>query len=68
MSTIAEKCFVENRNLFGNPPQSQPEKYNLYNGLANLTSMVESLQTHIQKLEREMLTLQQQITHLSRLH
>jgi hypothetical protein len=37
----AKNCFDENIRLFANP-QSQPEKYNLYNGLTNLTNAIET--------------------------
>jgi hypothetical protein len=37
----AKNCFNENISLFANP-QSQPEKYNLYNGLTNLTNAIET--------------------------
>lgn len=46
----AQKCFLENRDLFGNS-KTQPEKYNLYNGLANLADAVIALERKIKNIE-----------------
>ena len=40
---IAKKCFEENLLLFGDA-KSEPEKYNLYKGLAHLANAIEDLQ------------------------
>lgn len=48
----AKRCFQENLALFGNA-QAQPEKFNLYNGLANLAIALSQLQTEIQRLKNE---------------
>jgi len=48
----AKKCFAENLKLFGNA-QTQPEKYNLYNGLANLSDSIEEMQNEIHRLRQE---------------
>ena len=53
---LAAKCFNENRNLFGNP-QTAPEKFNLYNGLENMAVMVQELILKIDRLEREVSSL-----------
>jgi hypothetical protein len=45
----ARRCFAENRNLFANTqgtPEEQ-EKWNLYNGLANLADAVQSLERQV---------------------
>lgn len=42
----AKKQFKENVELFGDP-QSNPEKYNLYNGLANLADGLENLEQQL---------------------
>lgn len=47
----AEKQFVENVIFFNNP-QSTPEKYNLYNGLANLAKGLQDLENEIQEIKR----------------
>ena len=44
--TDAKKQFIENAQLFGNPAK-EPEKYTLYNGLANLAIGLEKLQMEI---------------------
>ncbi len=49
---LAIKCFLENRDLFGNP-QSQPEKYNLYNGLANLAQGISDMETEMKRLQQK---------------
>ena len=38
--STAKRCFKENLDLFGNP-QNEPEKFNLYNGLVELTEAIE---------------------------
>lgn len=49
----ALKCFQENLRVFGDM-QSQPEKYNLYNGLANLATAVKEMQREIHTLRQEL--------------
>ena len=48
----AKKCFSENVQLFGNA-QTQPEKFNHYNGLYNMAEALQSLQDEVQRLRRE---------------
>jgi hypothetical protein len=48
----ALKCFEENIRLFGQV-QTQPEKYNLYNGLANLAHGLIQMQGEIANLRQE---------------
>lgn len=48
----ALKCFEENIRLFGQA-QTQPEKYNLYNGLANLAHGLIQMQDEIVKSQQE---------------
>jgi hypothetical protein len=45
----AKNCFVENRNLFANVhgTHEQQEKWNLYNGLANLADSVDDLERQV---------------------
>ena len=50
---IAAKCFGENLALFSDP-QGTPEKYNLYNGLANLAGGIQALQAEIERLRPEL--------------
>ena len=52
-ATDAKSCFIENRNLFGNA-KSQPENFNLYNGLALLAEAVEKLQNDIDAAKRSL--------------
>lgn len=60
MPSGAEKCFKENRNLFGNP-STQPEKFNLYNGLLNLAEMVGQLKSQVSHLEHEIHNLRREL-------
>jgi hypothetical protein len=45
----AEKMFEENVRLFA-PPQTEPEKYNLYAGLANLARQLHLIQADLSQL------------------
>lgn len=53
-SRVAEACFAENRRLFANPHGSaeQQEKFNLYNGLANLADAVAMLERQVAELRQ----------------
>lgn len=50
---IAVKCFTENLDLFSDP-EATPEKYNLYNGLANLAGGVQELHAEIERLRYDL--------------
>ena len=54
----ALKCFDENLKMFGHA-QSQPEKYNLYNGLGNLARSMKEMQAEIHSLRQEVNYLRQ---------
>ena len=45
----AKKCFEENIALFANA-QTQPEKFNLYNGLYNLADEIEKINHQIYQI------------------
>jgi hypothetical protein len=47
--TGALDCFEDNLRLFGDV-HAQPEKYNLYNGLANLAHSVTQTEEEIRRL------------------
>lgn len=49
----ARKQFSENARLFGDS-KKQPEKFNFYNGLANLASGLSNLQSDIKEIKRLM--------------
>jgi hypothetical protein len=61
----AKKCFAENLRLFGNA-STQPEKYNLYNGLANLATAVEELQTKLSQIEATVNRISRDVKNLDR--
>lgn len=46
----AKKQFNENLQLFGNP-NTEPEKYNLYAGLANLADAIASIEAKLDQIE-----------------
>lgn len=46
---IAKKCFVENIRLFANA-QTEPEKFNLYNGLAALADALADIQQQVAEI------------------
>lgn len=48
----AKKCFAE--NLTRANFQTDPEKYNLYNGLANLAAAIEELQRQMEDIQRRL--------------
>jgi len=48
----AKKQFEDNLRLFGDA-SSQPEKFNLYAGLANLAESIMNLESEIEGLKRE---------------
>jgi hypothetical protein len=49
----AKKCFTENRDLFGDSV-TQPEKFNLYNGLRSLAEAVEQIQQELKTIRQEL--------------
>lgn len=49
-STYAKNCFIENREMFGDK-HSQPEKFNLYNGLALLAEVIEELENDVKNIK-----------------
>jgi len=55
-SELAKQCFKENRDLFGNN-QTQPEKFNLYNGLRALAEAVQQMEQEINALRQEVYQL-----------
>jgi len=41
--SASTKFFYRNAQLFAKDPKTSPEKYNLYNGLANLSQEIDTL-------------------------
>lgn len=61
-SATARQCFVENIRRFVNTnPQSNPEAYNLYNGLINLMGVVENLEYELAETKHQLALLRQQL-------
>lgn len=57
----AAKQFNDNYNLFGSDPKTQAEKFNLYNGLANLAEGLESLESQINQINNRLGAIEQKI-------
>ncbi|MFN2576477.1 MAG: hypothetical protein ABR607_02175 [Pyrinomonadaceae bacterium] len=55
----ARKCFAENLRDFGRGGNN--EKYNLYNGLANLAAAVEETQNQVSQLHAMVAALLQRL-------
>lgn len=53
--------FAENLELFGNPA-SQPEKYNMYQGLINVVQGLSSLEQKVDRIDRELQVLRQAVS------
>ena len=47
--SVAKQCFVENCKKFD--PSSNPEKFNLYKGLALLAESIEVMEIEIQRIK-----------------
>jgi len=47
---MAKKCFEENKALVGPDPMTDPQTWNLNNGLANLTDAIHADLAEIQRL------------------
>lgn len=47
-------CFAENIRLFAPHPPSEPEKFNLYNGLVNLALAIQKMEMEINNIERDL--------------
>lgn len=48
----ANQQFLDNARLFSDP-HAEPEKYNLYRGLANLAQSLQSMEHEIRRLKEE---------------
>jgi hypothetical protein len=57
---IAVDCFNENLRLFSNP-QLEPEKYNLYTGLASIAEGIMQLSIQVDSLQNEVQSLRSQL-------
>jgi len=57
----AAKQFNDNYILFGSDPKAQAEKFNLYNGLANLAKGLESLESQIYQINNRLEAMEQKI-------
>ncbi len=57
----ALKQFNENYRLFGLDPKTQTEKFNLYNGLANLAEGLQSLASQINQINQRLANLESRL-------
>ncbi|MBA7491679.1 hypothetical protein ES702_02227 [subsurface metagenome] len=60
----ALKQFNENYRLFGLDPKTQTEKFNLYNGLANLARGLQSLESQIYQINNRLGAMEQKLNRL----
>ena len=49
---IAKRCFEENIRLFGDA-NTEPEKFNHYNGLFNMAVAIQQLEAQVHNLSNE---------------
>lgn len=57
----AEERFITNFRLLGGP-DAEPEKYNLYKGLADLASAIENIERELREVKDFMYTLKTKST------
>lgn len=62
---IGEECFLENIRLFGNQ-QTEPEQFNLYNGLRAMSATLVSLAQVVDNVERQCNSIAQQLHRIDR--
>jgi hypothetical protein len=62
---VSEECFQENIRLFGNK-QTEPEQYNLYNGLLVMSATLVSLAQVVENIERQCNSIAQQLQQINR--
>jgi hypothetical protein len=63
--TTAKKFFEENMHLFANA-QTEPEKFNLYNGLWNLADSLQQIETEMHRLQQQVINLHTMLSLLKR--
>lgn len=51
---LAKDCFEKNIGLFANAKTTQPEKYNLYNGLHELAEALEDIENELDTIDRRL--------------
>ena len=51
MITVAQDCFKENIQFFADP-KTEPEKYNLYNGLMALADKIDEIESRLKKVNK----------------
>jgi hypothetical protein len=62
---ISEQCFSDNVRLFGNQ-QTEPEQFNLYNGLRVMSETLVSLAQVVDNIERQCNSIAQQLHRIDR--
>ncbi|MBN2188238.1 MAG: hypothetical protein JW699_02195 [Chitinispirillaceae bacterium] len=64
-SKVGGECFSENVRLFGNQ-QTEPEQFNLYNGLRVMSETLVSLAQVVDNVERQCNMISQQLRQIDR--
>ncbi len=60
---LGAACFLENLQLYVNQ-QTDPEKFNLYNGLRGMSETIEHLNGRVQELETLLSSINRKIDNL----
>ena len=58
---VAKQCFIENIQRFAPDARNDPEKYNLYKGLANLAEAAELINVKHAQLGKRQATFDQRL-------
>jgi len=59
----AKKCFADNvKHYVRTNPQTNPEAFNLYNGLQNLAGAVEDMQNQLEDMQNTLAHLIQRLS------
>lgn len=64
MNQFGEPCFAENLQLFANA-QTQPEKFNHYNGLKSMAQGLQALSQEVYRLRQQLDEANQKLASLS---
>lgn len=59
----AKDCFLENITLFGDA-KTNPEKFNLYNGLVNLCTAIQRLGNDVHNMEQDIKRIKQSVEYI----
>lgn len=64
--SFGDNCFAENLQMFGLPAETQPEKYNLYNGLRNMATDMYNMESKMNNMENELQEIKRIVVEIKR--